>query len=76
MYEELLICENTETTVHPKIRRARESYSPWESLEPGLRELQLASSNFDESTITTILAKYVQGFDRSVVSGDTPPSIV
>lgn len=76
MYEELLIGENPEATAHPKIRRARESYSPWESLEPGLRELQLAAANFDERTITTVLAKYVQGFNRSVASGDSPAGIV
>jgi len=76
MYEELLIGENPEATAHPKIRRARESYSPWESLEPGLRELQLAAANFDERTITTVLEKYVQGFNRSVAIGDTPAGIV
>ena len=76
MYEELLIGENPEATSHPKIRRARESYFPWDNLELGLRELQLAVTNFDEKTIMTILEKYVQGFNRSATSGDIPDGII
>jgi FlaA1/EpsC-like NDP-sugar epimerase len=70
MYEELLIGENPESTAHPKIRRARENYYPWEALEAGLNELRLAVANFDEGSIKIVLEKYVHGFCQCAGSED------
>src|SRR5207249_11276373 len=65
MYEELLIGEDSEPTMHPKIRRARESHYEWQSLESALLELGSAVNNFDAAAITAVLETYVHGFRQS-----------
>ena len=40
LYEELLIGDNPQSTMHPKILRAQDSFMPWRQLEPELESLK------------------------------------
>ncbi|MDM1707285.1 polysaccharide biosynthesis protein [Thiopseudomonas alkaliphila] len=62
LYEELLIGDNVESTGHPMIMSANESYLPWEQLCPVLSQLADASAAGDCQQIRQILRAHVDGF--------------
>jgi FlaA1/EpsC-like NDP-sugar epimerase len=70
LFEELLIGESVTGTEHPKIMRAEEDYLPWETLEPMLKELQVACSNMDLQSIRSILMRAVVGFEPETLADD------
>lgn len=62
LYEELLIGDNPETTAHPRIMKARESFLPWEQLWPHLLNLRTAAKRGDEDGIHAVLSLLVSGY--------------
>jgi FlaA1/EpsC-like NDP-sugar epimerase len=63
LYEELLIGDNVETTVHQKIMRAQEKVISWQVLSSILQDLQVASDNNNYALVREILTKHVDGFE-------------
>jgi len=68
LYEELLIGDNPESTAHPRIMKARESFCPWSVLERELQALQVAADQDDASAIKAVFLRMVQGYQPSLVS--------
>ncbi len=62
LYEELLIGENPQTTIHPRIYRASEPFSFWEDLEDDLAALRLLLSHGNVELILSSLKKHVIGY--------------
>jgi FlaA1/EpsC-like NDP-sugar epimerase len=62
LYEELLIGENAESTSHPRILKAHESFSPWPQLETSLAALDRALSGGDIRETRALLEELVSGY--------------
>ncbi len=62
LYEELLIGENPEPTVHPGIMRAREDFILWEELEHKLNSLEMMLNVNDISLIRLMMQQLVLGY--------------
>jgi len=62
LYEELLIGNNPEKTLHPKIMKANDSFIPWEDLEEKLIDLKKCINEEDVFSLIKILKKLVKDF--------------
>lgn len=62
LYEELLIDDQAERTVHPRILRAQESYLPWAELLPSLNTLIAAIDEGNPAAVRDGLARIVTGY--------------
>jgi len=62
LYEELLIGENVEGTLHPLIMRAYEQEVPWTTLTERLDSLDEACQSFDYERVLTVLGSLVQEY--------------
>jgi len=62
LYEELLIGDNPQSTLHPRIMKAHEDMLPWDVLQEHLSVLRTAAVAEDEAQIRAVLAACVQGF--------------
>jgi FlaA1/EpsC-like NDP-sugar epimerase len=62
LHEELLIGNDSQPTLHPKIMRAHEEYLPWYELQQGLEKLNLALVACDAKLIRQELKKLVPGY--------------
>jgi FlaA1/EpsC-like NDP-sugar epimerase len=69
LYEELLIGNNPQATLHPRIMKAREAFSPWSELQPIITTLRLAAVNSDVTMIRSMLQQLVPEYkpDEKVV---------
>lgn len=65
LYEELLIGDNPEPTLHPRIMRARETFMPWSQLQERLQVLQLALEVNDVGALRAMLQELVVGYQPS-----------
>lgn len=65
LYEELLIGDNPEETIHPKIKKAKDQYIRWDELSLILEELNNLIFNNEEKKIINLLEKNVSGFNPS-----------
>ncbi len=70
LYEELLIGNNSELTIHPKIFRAREDFLKWEILNPDLVNLENFISDNNSKKIIEIMEKLVSGYKPSAIIQD------
>jgi FlaA1/EpsC-like NDP-sugar epimerase len=70
LYEELLIGDNPEPTVHARIMKAREDFVPWSQFQPDIELLQEAVKANDTSTLREVLLKHVSGFTPDAQDGD------
>ncbi len=68
LYEELLIGENPEPTMHVRIMKAHEDCVSWDELQANLIIMQQATTDNDIVTISGILSELVSGYS---VSGQT-----
>ena len=68
LFEELLIGDHPEPTLHPRIMKAQEAYLSWSTLDLHLQALLAAALVNDEFRIRTILAQCVQGFPAPSVN--------
>ncbi len=62
LYEELLIGDNPQPTVHPKIMKAHEEFLSWDDLQKELEKLNLALDAMDDQLIKEMLKKLVPGY--------------
>ncbi|WP_234408122.1 polysaccharide biosynthesis protein [Polynucleobacter difficilis] len=62
LYEELLIGDNPQSTVHPKIMKAHEEFLSWGDLQKELEKLNLALESSDARLIKETLKKLVPGY--------------
>ena len=62
LYEELLIGGNPTETSHPRIKKAQESYMPWEQLDEELRTLEIALNVNDVGVVRSLLVKLVPDY--------------
>jgi FlaA1/EpsC-like NDP-sugar epimerase len=62
LYEELLIGDNPEPTVHPRIMKAHEDYLAWPDLAVQLDALHTASHRSDVVAIKAVLQTCVHGY--------------
>ena len=62
LYEELLIGDNPQATVHPRIMTANESCLPWSEFEIKLNALQIALDQNNVSEIRSLLLELVSGY--------------
>ena len=62
LYEELLIGDNPQSTLHPRIMKAHEDMLPWDVFQDHLSALRAAAVAEDEAQIRAVLAVCVQGF--------------
>ncbi len=62
LYEELLIGDNPQSTVHPKIMKAHEEFLSWGDLQKELEKLNLALESSDARLIREMLKKLVPGY--------------
>jgi FlaA1/EpsC-like NDP-sugar epimerase len=62
LYEELLIGDNLQATVHPRIMKAQEDYLAWPDLDGHLQTLRQAADCNDDSAMKAVLQICVQGF--------------
>ena len=62
LYEELLIGDNPSPTAHPRIMKARESFSSWEELRPVLGRMTAAIEGYEVPALRALLAEVVSGY--------------
>ena len=62
LHEELLIGDNPEHTIHPKIKKAKDPYLEWNKLSPIIKEMTDLILIRDEKKIIELLKKTVIGF--------------
>jgi FlaA1/EpsC-like NDP-sugar epimerase len=62
LYEELLIGDNPNSTQHPRIMKAHETFIPWDQLEAQLLSLSLVLSVNDVPIIRKYLRQMVTGY--------------
>lgn len=62
LYEELLIGDNVEETIHPRIMKAKEIMLNWDKLETYLTELEIACVNRDIKYIRRLLEEMPTAF--------------
>ena len=65
LYEELLIGDNVDGTLHPKIMKANEAYIPYTQLLVEFETLSLALDNYEYDAVATHLTKLVSGFNHT-----------
>jgi FlaA1/EpsC-like NDP-sugar epimerase len=65
LYEELLLGDDPQPTLHPKIQRAQDPYIPWEELETDLNTLRIVLAHNNVDVILNILKKLVGGYQPS-----------
>ncbi len=65
LYEELLIGDNPEKTVHPRIMKAHEEFLPWPLLTEKLAALRLALEVNDVAVVRLMLQQLVSGYEPS-----------
>ena len=75
LYEELLIGNNPEGTVHERIMKAREDFVSWSALAPLLVELRQAATQSNGVVIKNILLELVDGYSPSSASPGTQPPV-
>jgi FlaA1/EpsC-like NDP-sugar epimerase len=62
LFEELLIGENPNSTVHPRIMKANEEFIPWNELESKINALEIALNVNDVGMIRLMLKQLVNGY--------------
>ena len=62
LYEELLIGDNPQSTLHPRIMRAQEEFIPWGEFEHKLKSLEIALNLNDVGVISLMLQQLVAGY--------------
>lgn len=67
LYEELLIGNSPEPTMHPRIMKAHEEFIPWAEFEVKINALEMALNTSDVSVIRLILQQMVVDY---IPSGD------
>ncbi|MCG9082774.1 polysaccharide biosynthesis protein [Laribacter hongkongensis] len=65
LYEELLIGDNPQPTLHPRIMKAAEEFIPWDRLESKLQSLEMALNVNDIGVISVMLKSLVTGYAPS-----------
>jgi FlaA1/EpsC-like NDP-sugar epimerase len=55
LYEELLMGNNPQSTQHPRIMKANETFLPWNELLPMISTLRIAAENGDVMMIRSML---------------------
>ena len=65
LYEELLIANNPEKTLHPRIMKAHEDFVQWEDLQSQLNALNIALCVNNVVQIKSLLKKLVRGYQPS-----------
>ena len=65
LFEELLLGENTQNTLHDKIKKAEDPFMPWKDLSIYINELEILVKENDLKGILNILKKLVIGFKPS-----------
>lgn len=70
LYEELLIGNNPQATLHPRIMKTHEDFMEWQSLEPKLEELKCALDKLSPSELRAMMCNLIPEYkpnDRFVV---------
>lgn len=62
LYEELLLGNNPQPTMHPKIKKAEEMFLPWEQLEPELKYLKELINNNNIEKVSNLMQKIVSNY--------------
>ncbi len=62
LYEELLLGDNPQSTMHKKIYRAQDPFIPWHELEPDIKTLKTLLSQNNVERILSLLQKLVTGY--------------
>lgn len=62
LFEELLIGDNPQGTSHPRIMMATEVSLSWEDVDKTLRQLMIASRNFDCASVVELLKSAPTGY--------------
>lgn len=62
LYEELLIGDNPKPTIHPRIMKAHEEFTPWADFEAKLNTLETALNVNDVGVIRLMLQQLVVGY--------------
>jgi FlaA1/EpsC-like NDP-sugar epimerase len=62
LYEELLIGNNPQSTLHPRIMRAQEEFIAWTEFEGKLKSLELALNVNDVGVIRLMMQQLVTGY--------------
>ncbi len=65
LYEELLIGDNPLPTMHPRILRAQDPFTPWEQLQPNLETLRVVLNHNNVDLIISLLKKLVVDYRPS-----------
>jgi nucleoside-diphosphate-sugar epimerase len=70
LYEELLIGNNPEATLNPRIFKASEQFIPWDELEPELACLKDAIGRNDVGEIKMLLKRIIPEYQPSTETSD------
>jgi FlaA1/EpsC-like NDP-sugar epimerase len=65
LFEEVLISDNPENTIHPRILKAFEEFIPWLQLESKLNAIKIALSVNDADLIRSMMQELVDGYAPS-----------
>jgi FlaA1/EpsC-like NDP-sugar epimerase len=70
LFEELLIGNNPQPTIHPKIMKAHEKFFSWDILQKDLENLTQALDRCDERLVSEILVKLVPEYNPNSTGVD------
>lgn len=66
LFEELMLGDNPQPTLHPKIWRAQDPFIPWHELEVNMEILKNLLSQNDIQTVLALLQKLVVGYQPNL----------
>ena len=66
LYEELILGDDPQPTMHPKIQRAQDPFIPWDEIQVDLDTMKILLSHNNVEVILAVLQKLVAGYQ----SGD------
>lgn len=70
LFEELLIGNNAQLTIHPKIFKAREDFLKWETLNSNLLNLEKLISDNESKKVIDLMKRIVSGYNPSDIMQD------
>ena len=70
LFEELLIGNNAQLTIHPKIFKAREAFLKWDTLNSNLLNLDRLISDNESKKVIDLMKRIVSGYNPSDIMQD------
>ena len=67
LFEELMLGEDPQPTIHPKIKKAKDPFITWDKLKPEIDKLKSLIREGETNKVLNLLEKLVNGYKSSKI---------